>query len=244
MNTNPDAAILFDHVSFSYEKLLILDRVSFSIKKGSFVGIIGPNGGGKTTLLKLLLGILAPQKGSIKILNLPPRKICPKIGYVPQSHSMDASFPLTTLDLVLLAGFTGIGLCPKETKEKALKLLDNLHLLEQKNTRIGDLSGGQMQKALIARALIQDPEILVLDEPTAHVDSSSEKFLLKFLLSLKKEKTILMVTHNIQTILQSLDLVLSVQKSVTLHNPEKLCEHFAWGLYHEPLIHSHPKPQS
>ena len=100
-----------------------------------------------------------------------------------------------------------------------------------------------MQKAMIARALIQDPEILTLDEPTAHIDAASEKFLIKFLLSLKGIKTIIMVTHNIQMILQSIDHVLSVQKTVTLHEPKKLCEHFAWGLYHEPLLHSHDKPQ-
>src|ERR1700733_1148900 len=176
-------AIKSNNLFFQYEETPILENVSFVIKQGEFVGIFGPNGGGKTTLLKLLLGFLKPQKGTVEILGESPKVAREKMGYVPQISHLDRQFPITVLEVVMMGcldkspwhSYT------EDAKEKAREALQEVDMLDFQNHSFGTLSGGQAQRVLIARALVSKPTILLLDEPTASVDSRAEADIYAFL---------------------------------------------------------------
>lgn len=224
-------------VQFEYEKRSILHDVKFHADEGEFIVIFGPNGGGKTTFLKLLMGFLKPTHGKISIFGTTPKKARRKMSYVPQIAQFDRQFPLTVLDLVLMGCLdqaTAWGSFPKKTKEDALAALSKVGLREKANQAFGTLSGGQAQRALIARALVSSPELLLLDEPTASVDPAAEKEIHNLLLELKGSMTILMVTHDLQSILEKADRLLCVHRSATAYTPKQVCEHFTVGLYHPP----------
>ncbi len=223
--------IEIDDLFFSFETVNVLQRVKLKIRNGEYVGIMGPNGGGKTTLLKLLMGFLKPTQGKIQVRG--------KIGYVPQAHRTDRDFPITVYELVLLGALSQMsfwGTYPSEVKKRAHEWMDRLGLSEHKNKVFGSLSGGLAQRALLARALLSDPDLLLLDEPTANIDAPSTAVLLELLESLKGKKTILLVTHDLKTIVERVDRVLCVQGEVSSFLPKEVCEHFALGLYHTPLI--------
>lgn len=229
-------AIDFDHVTFEYEKLSpLLNKASFSIEAGEFIGVVGPNGGGKTTALKLMLGFLKPKSGKVKIFGSSPKLARANIGYVPQHNSYDKQFPISCLELVLTGVVSKVkwfGSLPKEEKEKAIALLKNLGAEHLKEQPFGSLSGGQAQKVLLARALISDPDLLLLDEPTANIDARSETFIFSFLKKFKGKKTILIVMHNFDAILKHTERILCFQKEVSSLKKEEVCKHFALGMYH------------
>ena len=215
--------IEFQNVSFSYGQDLILENVSFKLEPNSFTGIIGPNGGGKTTLLKLILGFLSPKSGKVFVED-------PNPAYVPQSSSFDRQFPLSVLELVS----QGL-LHEKIWREKALETLAQVGLESFANSAFSSLSGGQLQRALIARALVSKPKLLLLDEPTASLDPKAQEDILSLIENLKGQITILMVSHDLNTIVKGVDHILCVQRSVTVGLPKQMCEHFALGLYHKPI---------
>lgn len=230
--------IKIQKLNFCYKVKPILIDVNLNIEAGDFIGIIGPNGGGKTTLLKLIMGMLEPHRGKIKIFNENPKDMRDKIGYVPQKYNLDKYFPITNLELVLLGALTKskFGFFTKKQKEKAKDLLEKVGLKEFIDKPFGKLSGGQAQRALIARALISDPDILILDEPTASIDPESEKSIFDILIKSNKKRTILMVSHDLNTIIKEVKKVITVQKKVTIMTPEIVCKHFALGLYHPTII--------
>ena len=206
----------------------VFHNISFSVDEGAFLAIIGPNGSGKSTLLKLILGELKPRRGSIEIMP------STRISYVPQRHIFDKNFPITVLEVVM-GGCLTISKT-KERQERALEALQDMNLLEQKNHSFGELSGGQAQRVLIARALASRPSLLLLDEPTSHIDAPTEGAFLDQMRAQKKKMTILMVTHNVQATLAGVDGILSLHGGEAYMRPKELCEHFALGLYHEPHI--------
>jgi len=230
-------AIKADNLFFQYEETPILENVSFAIRPGEFIGIFGPNGGGKTTLLKLLLGFLKPQKGSVEILGQSPKLAREQIGYVPQISHLDRQFPITVLEVVMMGcldkspwrSYT------QNAREKAKQALQEVGMLDFQNNPFGTLSGGQAQRTLIARALVSKPTILLLDEPTASVDASAEESIYKLLEHLKGTMTIIMVTHDLQVMLQKVDRFICVHRQVTSYSQAQVCDHFAQGLYHPPL---------
>jgi zinc transport system ATP-binding protein len=231
--------LLLEDLSFSYDHSPILQHVSFKIYPGEFVGIFGPNGGGKTTLLKLMIGFLKPQSGMIRLFGTSPKNVKNKIGYVPQSTRFDKDFPISVLELVLLGRLSSLpwyGSYAKKDIHAALQALEEVGLEEYRNAPFGTLSGGQAQRALIARALASKPSILFLDEPTASVDVKSEANIYSILRNLKGKMTILLVTHDLRAIVDEVENVLCVQNGVKLLRPQEVCEHFAMGLYHTPLI--------
>lgn len=228
--------ISIEKLFFSYDSL-ILENVTLKIHEGELIGLIGPNGGGKTTLIKLILGLLEPQSGKIKVLGKKPKEVCTRIGYVPQFLNIDKSFPITVLELVLLGSIFQYPLkFNKEDKERALHLLDQMGIVQLAKRRFGSLSGGETQRALIAKSLMADPEILILDEPTANVDSLQEQRIIEIILSLKKKKTILLVSHDLDIIIEYVDEVVLIQRKVSMKKPKELCEHFSLGLYHNPIL--------
>ncbi len=227
--------IEFKNVSFAYTKDLILEDVNVSIGHHKFVGIIGPNGGGKSTFLQLTMGLLDPGKGSITIEGMNPAHYKTKIGYVPQKRFFDTQFPVSVFEVVMMGALqtmSWLGRYPKQKQEEALHLLEQFDLIDLKNQPFGQLSGGQMQKAFIARSLLSNPSLLILDEPTASVDPYAEENLYQILLSLKGKITILLVTHEVPGVLPEVDQVLFVQKRVREMKKETVCSHLAMGLYH------------
>ncbi len=233
------SAVIVDKLSFSYPNTPILSQASFKVDPLEFVGIIGPNGGGKTTLLKLLLGFLKPTSGSIEIDGKNPKESYPKIGYVPQTLGIDKQFPITVIEVVLsgcLSTLSSFGFYHAEQKKQAHDALCQVGLENLADKPIGQLSGGQMQRVLIARALVTKPTLLLLDEPTASIDPQGEKEIFSLLKSLRKSITILMVTHDLNAAIQEVDRLLLVQGTVTPLTLKEVCEHFAMGLYHAPLL--------
>ena len=174
-----------------------------------------PNGGGKSTLLKLILGLLEPNEGSLRILNRPPSKARSAIGYVPQAMRFDPLFPITALDIALMGRLDRLKLGPfsRECREVAMSCLEAVDMAEEAKVPFSDLSGGQRQRVMIARALACEPQILLLDEPTANIDLSIEAQFLEILRKLHGKMTILLVTHDLDIISEIGDSALCVQPS-------------------------------
>src|SRR4030042_2544998 len=160
------SVIDLDHVWFSYQATPVLADVTFALPRGEFLGIIGPNGGGKTTLVKLMLGLLKPDRGRIRVLGQEPSVASSKVGYVPQDTDFNRGFPISVLDVALMGRLSrsrkrrGYS---REDREKVEQILERVGMLEYRERPIGKLSGGQRQRVFIARALATEPEILFLD---------------------------------------------------------------------------------
>ncbi|MCB1181273.1 MAG: ATP-binding cassette domain-containing protein [Chlamydiia bacterium] len=218
---------------FSYSGIPVLENVNFSIEEGEFIGIIGPNGGGKTTLLKLIMGFLKPTRGKLLLFGKAP--ISQKIGWVPQGFDFDKKFPITVLEVVLggcLGRSSWYGGFSIDDRRYALESLEAVGLLDSAKLPFAGLSGGQAQRVLIARALASKPSLLLLDEPTANVDKPAEDKILSCLDALAGKVTILMVTHNLHVVEERVKKILVVQREVALLPVKEVCKHFALGLYH------------
>ena len=232
-------AISFENVSFGYQDIMVLKEVSFLVEKGAFIGIIGPNGGGKTTLLKLIMGFLKPLSGKVSIFGKDPNALMPCIAYVPQTMRFDKQFPISVLEVVLqgkLSKLPWYGRYCEEDKNAALAILKRLGLEEMQDRAFGTLSGGQAQRVLIARALVSNPKLLLLDEPTASIDSQTQVEIYTLLKELSGSMTVVMVTHDLNAAIHYVQHVICVQHTVITLQPQEVCEHFALGLYHAPLI--------
>ena len=213
-------AIELEDVCFSYERSLILQDVSLALAQGEFLGIIGPNGGGKTTLLKLMLGILKPNRGLIRILGQAPHDASHRVGYVPQSTDFNRSFPISVLDVALMGRLTNSRMgrrYSRKDREKVGEILEKVGMWDYRFSPIGKLSGGQRQRVFIARALATDPEILFLDEPTTSVDPEFETDLYDFLKELNKEVTIVVITHDIGIVSSHMKSIACVNKYFIFH---------------------------
>lgn len=232
-------AISIHNLSFAYQDVTVLSNVTFQIAQGEFVAVIGPNGGGKTTLLQLIMGFLKPSQGSIEVFGKPPHLSLMDVAYVPQKGHFDKQFPISVLEVVLMGRLRSLpwyGRYRKEDLAQAEEVLNKLGLIEIKNRPFGTLSGGQAQRTLIARALFSEPKLLLLDEPTANVDAKTQSEIYELLKQLSGEMTIVMVTHDLNAAIHGVEKVLCVQRDVLTLKPEEVCEHFAIGLYHSTLI--------
>ena len=235
---------------FGYSEKLILENISFSVDKGDFLGIIGPNGSGKSTLIKLLLKMLTPSSGEIKILGERIEKFNKwnKMGYVSQkANSFNTSFPATVEEVVGANLFSKVGLfrhLNKHHKEQTNKALEIVDMQDYKNKLIGNLSGGQQQRVFIARVLVSQPEIMILDEPTVGVDAKSEEAVYCLLAKLNKELgiTVIMISHDIGAVtVHANKLACMGNRNLFIHNPkEKLTEKVISDLYgHTVKLHIH-----
>jgi zinc transport system ATP-binding protein len=206
-------------VCFKYREREVLHDVSFEIPEGALVAIIGPNGGGKTTLLKLLLGLLKPRIGEITVLGQTPEKARRRVGFVPQHIVFDQDFPITVLEAVMLgrAGSNKFGNFTRSDRSAARDALAAVGLPEFGKRLFSELSGGQRQRVLIAQALCTDPDVLLLDEPTANVDTDTEKSLYELFKKLNETKTILIVSHNLRVVIAHATHVMCVNRSVDIH---------------------------
>ncbi len=209
----------------------ILQNISFEIKRGDYVAIIGPNGGGKSTLVRLLLGLLKPTSGEIKLFNKPQNSFREyrKIGYVPQKAAqMDLNFPITVEEAVRLGIAHKSSLFSMESKEDKAhieSIIEKMGISDLKGRRVSELSGGQRQRVMIARALVSHPQILILDEPNTGVDTHSQRKFYDLLKELNKEEkiTILFVTHDLGVIADDVNSVLCINQTLlACHNPHEL----------------------
>lgn len=224
------AAIELNDINFSYSGEPILKGVSFTIKKGGYAGIIGPNGGGKTTLLRIILGLLLPNSGSVKLFgnDIAAFKDWTKIGYLPQRAAhIDGRFPITVYEVVSQGRVVKAGLFKRlstddyEAVDEALKISDIEHL---KNRLVSDLSGGERQRVFISRALAAKPEVLILDEPAAGVDVGSQSKFYRFLqeLNTKHGITIIFVSHDLDIIAHEANQLICINRSLVCEGPTRI----------------------
>jgi zinc transport system ATP-binding protein len=212
-------------LSYQYESDTVLENINLTIPNGSFLAIVGPNGSGKSTLLKLILGLLMPQQGEIKLFgqNLNKFKDWQKIGYVSQkANSFNTGFPATVFEVVASGLTKKLGLfhfLKKEHRQMVTEALDAVDMMKFSQRNIGELSGGQQQRVFIARALVSDPKLLILDEPTVGVDAEHVKAFYQMLEGLNKNRgiTLLLVTHDIGTISDKVSHVACLNKHLHFH---------------------------
>jgi len=235
MTTQP--VISFSNVCFAYERTEILHEVSFSLFERESVCIVGPNGGGKTTLIKLILGLHQPRAGSITVLGGRPPEGSRRIGYMPQSTAFDPHFPISVINVVLM-GRLGRGRHPLYTRtdrQTAMQALEETGLKDLATRPYASLSGGQRQRVLIARALACEPELLLLDEPTAHVDPVMGKQVTDTLARLARRMTVITVTHELGFVSQMVDRVLCVNRTVKLHPTSEITGEIIQEIYGSDL---------
>jgi len=251
---NLQKAIELIDISYRYNQNTVIKDVNLVVERGDFLAIIGPNGGGKTTLLRLILGVLKPDSGTVRLLGEHPAKTRIKAGYIPQETNLNKLFPISVHDVVCMGLISSRGLghpFTKNDKQKADDMLSHFGMLPMKKRCIAELSGGQRQKVLLARALVSDPEILFLDEPTSSIDTSGTDEVYEHLRKLnEKGTTVALVTHNIGVMSKYIKSVACVNRELYFHPDGKLSEHtisktygcavdlIAHGIPHR-VFHSH-----
>ncbi len=214
-----------NEVSFAYERRLILDRIDLMVEAGDFFAVIGPNGGGKTTLLRLILGSIEPVRGTVRLFGQSPQKTSRLAGYVPQSVDLEKDFPVSVLEVVLMGRMLTGKIFPRYSAadhaaaEAALKAV-GLH--ELGGAKFGELSGGQKQRTLIARALVSDPQLLILDEPTANLDHRVKLEIYSLLKELNQKVTIIVVSHDLGLIASYVNKVAYLNRRLVPHPPGKI----------------------
>ncbi len=237
-------AVLMRDVSYRYREAAVLESVDLLLNEGDFLGIIGPNAGGKTTLLKIILGLLEPDRGSVEVFGRSPREARGTIGYVPQYARFDSSFPIDVLDMVRMGR---LGRDRREgarkAREAALAALEHVDLVDQASEQIGRLSGGQLQRVLIARALASEPRILLLDEPTASVDTRIGQSVYGLLERLSETLTVVLVSHDIGVISRYVKTIACLNVRLHYHHSRELTPGMVEAAYGCPVdlvAHGHP----
>jgi zinc transport system ATP-binding protein len=222
---NPEEVVNLRDIWVHYDGIPILEGVSLSVEKGDFLGIIGPNGGGKTTLLKVILGLVSPSRGVVSVLGQMPERSRHRVGYVAQYNLFDRDFPINVLDAVLMGCNGTRGLVRRyscEDRKRALEALQTVGMLPYQDHQIGKLSGGEQQRVFIARALVSQPKLLLLDEPTASVDPAMQTGFYELLEELKKEITIIMVSHDISAVSIYVDKIACLNRELFYHGSKEI----------------------
>ena len=218
-------AIELKNISAGYDNDVVIEKINCHIYEGDFFGIIGPNGGGKSTLLKIILGLFNPTKGTVKIYGQIPKTGRKNIGYVPQYSEYDKQYPISVWDVVLMGRRSIRGVHPlysSDDKKATIEVLKKVSMLEYKKRHISELSGGQRQRVFIARALVSNPRILLLDEPTASIDKDLQINFYNLLKELNKSVTIILVTHDIGVISSYVNRVACLNRFMFTHDDEKM----------------------
>ncbi|MDO8604642.1 MAG: metal ABC transporter ATP-binding protein [bacterium] len=238
----PEPYIELDNVSFSYDKNTpVLENLSFTVRKGEYLGIIGPNGGGKTTLIKIILGLLHPTDGRVALFGKDRHDFKEKhrIGYVPQRVTQaDKNFPATVLEVVRTGRTARLGFFQKFTEKDSVAVehaMEISGISRYRDTLVGNLSGGERQRVFIARALASEPDVLILDEPTVGVDIGAQKVFYDFLASLNRDHnlTVIFISHDVDAVSQETKTVLCLNHNLVCHGlpHDLLNEHVLERLY-------------
>ena len=227
------------NVWFYRNDIPVLEDVSLEIEKNILLGVIGPNGGGKTTLLKVILGLIEPDRGEVKILGKNPGEIGDArkfIGYLPQHTLFDPKFPISVFDTVLMGRYKRVFRNYSDDDRKAAKrALETMDMLEFKDRQIGSLSGGQLQRVFLARALTREPKLLLLDEPTAGIDPEMQESFYELLSRLKKKMAIVLVTHDISVVSVYVDEVACLNRRLFYHGSTEIALKELGNVYQCPI---------
>ncbi|MEL7117805.1 MAG: metal ABC transporter ATP-binding protein [Bacteroidota bacterium] len=222
---NQSCIVAINNISVSYDDHLVLSNVDLQIESGQIYGIVGPNGAGKSTLFKAILGLLEIDNGSISVFGENIKQVRKRLVYIPQRSDIDWGFPATVLDVVVMGRYPHKKLLQrinKKDKEIALDALDKVGMLSFQNRQIGQLSGGQQQRVFIARALCQDADLLLLDEPFVGVDAVTEENIMEILSDLAKEgKSTLMIHHDLASVLKYFTKTILINKKIIASGPTR-----------------------
>jgi zinc transport system ATP-binding protein len=238
-----------DRLSYAYSGNLVLNNISFSIGEGDILGMIGPNGAGKTTLFSCMLGLLDDYMGTIKIFGEDIKnknsKVFKSIGYIPQKKTIEQNFPATVEEIVSL----GITITGKISREKIASALETVGLLVQKDRRVGELSGGQQQRVLIAKAMVNNPKLLILDEPVTGIDLDTQNKFYSLLKKLNQENkiTIIWASHDLDAVNKLATSVACINRSMFFHgktheffeNPDLLKAYSESSMQAHMHLHNH-----
>lgn len=223
MSPQTPPALEFHDVTVSYQKKPVLYGVDLQIPEGSLVGLIGPNGAGKSTLIRAVMGLLPLASGWIKVFGQSFKEARRRVGYVPQREEVDWDFPVNVMDVVLMGRYGRLGLFKrpgKEDRDKAREALDKVSMLPFANRQISNLSGGQQQRVFLARALAQESDFYLMDEPFAGVDAATERAIIDLLQDLKaRGKTIMVVHHDLTTAREYFDRLVLLNMRVVASGP-------------------------
>lgn len=234
-----ESAVLLENITAGYNDVPVLVNINLDIEAGSFVGIIGPNGGGKTTLLKIMLGLLKPWNGHVSILGQEPRYSRHLIGYVPQAASVNRRFPISVRQVVALGRLAGASpFCHRYNSEDCRAVewcLERMGIVDLASRQIEQLSGGQWKRVLIARALAAKPSLLLLDEPTSGLDAGSSSGVYELLRELNKKMTIIMVTHDTMAISSYVKDIACINQTLYYHGEPELSPELVMNLYGCPV---------
>ncbi|WP_153555938.1 metal ABC transporter ATP-binding protein [Roseimaritima sediminicola] len=226
MSSDPAAATLplsVHDLTVAYDRKPVLWDVGFDVPPGSLVGVVGPNGAGKSTLLQAVMDLLSPASGRIEVFGAPYRKMRHRVGYVPQRESVDWDFPVDALDVVTMGLYRRIGWClPVRQKHRdlAIEALDRVGIADLARRQISQLSGGQQQRTFLARALVQDADLYLMDEPFAAVDAATERAIIDILREMKnRNKTSVVIHHDLQSVPEYFDYVVLLNMRIVAHGP-------------------------
>ena len=220
-----DPIIQITDLHFAFNGQRVLEDVNLTVREGDFIAMIGPNGGGKTTLLKLILGLLKPDQGEIRVMGRRPSRMSHQIGYVPQDVNVNRRFPITALDVVLMGKLAPGRRWSKNSSQDrldAMEALGRIDMADFADRRIGELSGGQRQRVFIARALVTGPRLLLLDEPTASIDSRGQTDFYQLLKRLNNEVSIVVVSHDLLVVSTYVKSVACVNRRLHYHHQAEI----------------------
>ena len=238
LSKSSPVAIEIAHLWSGYNHEPILEDINLTVYEGDFIGLIGPNGGGKTTLFKVLLGLLPPWQGTVRIMNGSVRQGRRYLGYVPQHLDCDRNFPITVWEVVMMGRLGRRRLLQpysREDSKRVTEALQSVNMLPLRNRAIGTLSEGQRKRAYIARALVTDPKILLLDEPLASIDPHMEDHIYELLKQLNQHITILMISHDIGAIAACVKTVGCLNRKLFYHGDKEITPEMLEMVYECPV---------
>ncbi len=243
-----EEVVKLNNVWVQYDGTPVLEDINLSIRHDDFLGLIGPNGGGKTTLLKLMLGLVAPSRGTVTILGEPPKKGRKRIGYVPQHSLFDRDFPINVMEVALTGRLSRTGPFRKYSqidRDAAVEALRSVGMLDFRKRQIGMLSGGQQQRVFVARALVSEPSLLLLDEPMSSVDTPMQAEFYELLEQLKQRMPIVLVSHDISAVSVYVNKIACLNRKLYYHESKELTPEDMEAAYHCPIqLIAHGVPHS
>jgi zinc transport system ATP-binding protein len=235
---NNTELVSLHNINVYYGEIQVLDDITISVQSHDFLGIIGPNGGGKSTLLKVILGLIKPASGMVTVFGKPPEQARSHIGYVSQRPSFDRDFPASVQDVMMMGRYSKVGLFRRygqADRQAVEKSLDRVGMSEYRYKQIGHLSGGQQQRIFVARALVAEPELLLLDEPTASIDPGMQTEFYELLQDLKQNLTIIMVSHDIGAVSVYVDEIACLNRELYYHGSKELTPEILEATYKCPV---------